>query len=242
MAIRLRKRDRCYYLSTRNKKSYETTDWIVFYFRKHFELSYEVCGYFDNRPEINIALFFFHLTIKLPFRNKWTDECDAPKWGIAYHNQTIWIYRGGKGNMNGGNKWWTLDMPWQYKWIRTSNLRVDGTWEHEIGRKNKAFYDRDKWKGILWTETYPYSYVLKSGEAQNRTATLRVEEREWRQRWLKWTRLFSKIRRSINVDFNKEVGEETGSWKGGCTGCGYDIIDPELPFQTLKRMEKERKF
>lgn len=149
MAIRLKRRNRCYYLSTRNKKSYETTDWIVFYFRKHFELSYEVCGYFDNRPEINIALFFFHLTIKLPFRNKWTDECDAPKWGIAYHGQTFWIYRGGKGNMNGGNKWWTFDVPWKLDWVRTSNLRKDGKWEHETKKERKSFYE-DQWKEVLW--------------------------------------------------------------------------------------------
>ena len=57
-----------------------------------------------------------------------------------------------------------------------------------------------------------------------------------------WTSLFSKKRRSIDIDFNDEVGEETGSWKGGCTGCGYTMLDGELPEQTLRRMEKERKF
>lgn len=241
MSIHIRKHGNCYHLCT-GKRYAENNDWVIFYFRKHFELTYSVCGYFDNRPEINIALFFFMLTIKLPVRNKWTDECDAPTWGIAYHNQTFWIYRGGKGNMNGGNKWWTFNMPWQYIWIRTSNLKVGGTWEHEIGKKNKEFYDKERWKGILWTETYQYTYILKSGEVQNRTATIRVEEREWRQRWLKWTKLFSKVIKTISIDFNDEVGEETGSWKGGCTGCGYTMNHGELPEQTLRRMEKERKF
>ena len=144
--------------------------------------------------------------------------------------------------MNGGNKWWTFTVPWAYEWVRTSCLRVDGSWEHEVRRKNKDFWDKEKWKGVLWSEAYPYTYLLKSGEVQHRLATLRVEEREWRQRWLKWTPLFSKVRKSISIDFNDEVGEQTGSWKGGCTGCGYDMKHGELPEHTLRRMEKERKF
>jgi hypothetical protein len=114
----------------------------------------------------------------LPFRNKWTDECDPPKWGIAYHDRIFWIHRGGKGNMNGGNKWWTFYMPWDLDWVRTSALRKDGSWEHEHRGDRKNFYE-NKWKDVLWIEIYPYTYTLKSGEVQERKATIRVEEREW---------------------------------------------------------------
>lgn len=224
--------------------------YVVFYFSRVFDISFELCGYFDNRPRINLDMFFFSLTLIFPFRNSWTDECDPPKWGIAYHNQIFWIYRGGKGNMNGGNKWWAFHMPWSYDWVRTSCLRKDGKWEHDIAiptlnnsvkRIGKNFWE-DKWKDVLWNESYPYVYTLKNGTVQNRIATLHLEEREWRPRALKWTSLFKRTDRSIKVDFNDEVGEETGSWKGGIVGCGYTVIDPELPEQTLRRMEKERKF
>lgn len=238
--LHLSKHGNCYSVCTGNRYD-ENNDWVTFYFRKHFELTYSVCGYFDNRPEINIALFFFMLTIKLPFRNKWTDECDAPTWGIAYHHQTFWIYRGGKGNMNGGNKWWTMDMPFKYEWVRTSNLRKDGTWEHETKGNRKEFW-RDEWNDILWKETYPYTYVLKSGEVQHRLATIKVEEREWRWHWFKWLPFPKRISRDIGIDFNAEVGEQTGSWKGGCMGCGYNLLPNETPLECLRRMEKERKF
>lgn len=215
--------------------------WITFYFSKVFDISFEICGYFDNRPRFNIDLFFFSLTLILPFRNTWTDECDPPKWGIAYHNQTLWIYKGGKGNMNGGNKWWTMNMPWQYDWVRTSNLKKDGTWEHETKLHRKSFYE-DKWKEIIWSETYPYTYVLKNGTVQERLATVKVEEREWRWYWFKWLPLTKKVCKTIAVDFNDEVGERTGSWKGGTLGCGWDMRYGELPIQALRRMESERKF
>lgn len=239
--MKFRKADKCYYLYTRNKDQYDTVDWIVFYWGWHFDISFEMCGYFDNRPRINLDLIFFSLTFVLPFRNNWTDECDPPKWGIGYHNQTVWIYKGGKGNMNGGGKWWTFHVPWQYDWVRTSMLKKDGTWEHEIGGNRKDFYKKE-WKDILWMETYPYTYILKSGTIQNRLATVKVSEMEHRQIWLKWTSLGNRIRKSIDIDFSDEVGERTGSWKGGTLGCGYNMKHGELPEQTLRRMEKERTF
>jgi hypothetical protein len=77
---------------------------------------------------------------------------------------------------------------------------------------------------------------------QERTATVNVEEREWRQHWLKWTGLFANVQRTISVNFSDEVGERSGSWKGGCTGCSYQLRADETPEQSLRRMEAERKF
>ena len=224
----------------KEKWSYESK-YLIFYWGLNFEISYGICGYFDNRPRIHLRLFFFSLTLIFPFRNKWINECDAPKWGIAYHNQTFWIYRGGKGNMKGGSKWWAFSMPWQYDWVRTSILRKDGTWEHEIKSHTKNFYE-DKWKDVLDIQTFPYTYTLKSGEIQSRLATIKIREMEHRQLWLKWTSFNNLIRKSIEIDFNDEVGEETGSWKGGCTGCSYELRNTETPLESLRRMEKERKF
>jgi len=224
-----------------NKKEKWTYEgkWIHFWFAKTFDISFEICGYFDNRPRINLDLFFFNLTIILPFRNKWTDECDPPKWGIAIHNNTFWIYRGGKGNENGGGKWWTFDFPILTKeWVRTSILLKDDTWEHEVRGDRKEFYD-DEWKAkqAVWHYDYTDSY---DGEVI--PTTIYVEEREWRPKWLTWTRLFAMIVRTIDVHFSKEVGRKKGSWKGGCVGCGYDLLPDEDPLDCLKRMEAERVF
>lgn len=155
--------------------------WIIFYFTKNFDISFEICGYFDNRPRINLDLFFFNLTIILPFKNKWTDECDSPKWGIAIHNKTFWIYRGGSGNMNGGNKWWTWDIPFITKdWIRTSILLKDDTWEHEVNGNRKEFYNEEwKEKQKSWTYDYTDKY-----DGEIIPTTIYVEEREWKPKWL----------------------------------------------------------
>lgn len=70
-------------------------------------------------------------------------------------------------------------------------------------------------------------YVLRSGEVQERQATVTVEEREWRWRWLVWLPFPRGGQRSIDVSFDHEVGEKSGSWKGGCMGCGYTLFYDE---------------
>jgi hypothetical protein len=238
--MKFRKRDKCYYLSMVSKKNeYEHIDWLIFYWGWHFDIGYEICGYFDNRPRINLDLIFFSLTLVLPYRNKWTDECDPPKYGLSIHNNTVWIYRGGKGNMGGGNKWWTWSIPFITKeWVRTSILLKDDTWEHETTGNRKDFW-KDEWKQKQkqWTYNYTDSY-----DDEVIPTTIYVCEREWRPKWLKWTSLFSKKDRSIDIRFSKECGKRKGSWKGGTTGCGYTLLPNETPIQCLQRMEKERKF
>lgn len=215
--------------------------YVIFWWGGSFNLTYDVCGYFDNRPRIHLGLVLFTLILVLPFRNGWTDECSPPRYGVAYHDQIFWIHLGGKGNGNGGDKWITFYMPWSYDWVRTSVLLKDGSWAHETKKQRQEFWS-DEWKERKWSEDHPYQYTLKSGEVQHRTAHITVEEREWRMRWLRWTPWFNKVRRTIAVDFSDEVGERTGSWKGGTTGCGYDLKENETPHECLMRMMSERKF
>lgn len=89
-------------------------------------------------------------------------------------------------------------------------------------------------------EQHSYIYTLKSGERQERTATIQVEEREWR--WLWQSSPVRRIRRGIDIKFSDEVGERTGSWKGGCVGCGYTMKKGETALECLRRMERERIF
>lgn len=237
--MKFRKSGDCYYISSSNRRHGEYVDYIVFYWGKVFDISYEVCGYFDNRPRINLDFIFFSLSLILPFRNKWTDECDSPKWGIAIHNNTFWLYKGGKGNMNGGNKWWTWDIPFFTKdWVRTSILLKNDTWEHETKGNKKYFYSED-WKEKQKTWQYDYT---DSYDGEIIPTTIYVDEREWRPKWLKWTKAFATTRTSVDVHFSKEVGKKKGSWKGGVLGCSYELLPNENPLNCLKRMEIERKF
>jgi hypothetical protein len=200
-----------------------------------------------SRYGVNIQLGWPSIHFKIPLRRY------APKdlggfglsWGFTFFDKSL--------QLKWGDKCKIIDMPWASGiCVRSSNLLKDGTWAHEDPRRNRSvsFDDfraaRDAHSEFVraneWVEQYPYRYVLRSGEVQERIATVKVEEREWRQHWLKWTRLFANVQRTISIDFSDEVGERSGSWKGGCTGCGYELRPNETPEQSLRRMEAERKF
>lgn len=193
-------------------------------------------------------LFFGYgkLYIKLPIKTG-IQDCESGAYGFNYHDNMIWIYIGGGGNFEGGKKWKTFTMPWNKEWVRTSTLMKDDIWFHET-KNNKINWVDDKngdivgshdWLGLnKWKGTYPY---IDSYDDAVVTATISVSEREWRPLWFKWTNIFSYKRKTIEIEFDKEVGAKKGSWKGGVLGCSYELLPNEIPLECLKRMEKERK-
>lgn len=195
------------------------------------------------------ALFFGwgKLYLKLPIRTG-IEDCESAAWGFNYHDNKIWIYIGGGVNFEGGRKWKTISMPWELTWVRTSHTLKDGTLFNET-KKNRVIWKEDKdgkvygshdWLNLnKWSETREY---IDASDNSVTNATISIREMEWRPLWFKWTKLFSKIRKSIDIEFEMEVGKEKGSWKGGVTGCSYDLRSNETPYECLMRMQKERKF
>lgn len=139
----------------------------------------------------------------------------------------------------------SYDMPWANTWIRTSILLKAPAehlpplvWEHETKGDRKGFYN-EEWKEQQYMIEYNYTDKY---DGEIIPTKIYVEEREWRQRWLKWTSLFSNVRRTIDVHFSKEIGSRKGSWKGGTIGCGYIMKRGETALECIKRMEQERTF
>ncbi len=131
---------------------------------------------------------------------------------------------------------------WNLPWFssvhqRHEVRRADGSWVPFVGswEQGKEPDGREEF-------TFPYTYRLRSGELQNRNATVYVYRRAWRPKGFTWTGLFEKQRQCIDVAFDDEVGERSGSWKGGCVGCSYEMLPGETPETTLRRMERERTF
>ena len=234
-----------------------------------FDIKYHVAGYFNPYASIQIYMIWGMLFLTLPWKhhkkvkiektsqeirkdklkkisdpnfkveNRYKkveyDGSQSPTYGFYFHDRTFGVCYGKKKKL--------YDLPWMQDWIRTSCLKKDGEWAHETTKNiNMDFWDKNKWKNILFEEEHPYKYVCKDGTIQNRIATINVIEREWRWKWFKWLKYTKFVRKVIDINFDKEVGERSGSWKGGCTGCSYDMLPNETPHQTLKRMEKERKF
>lgn len=212
-------------------------EWIEISKGWGLRIMWNVAGYFDSRPMISLCLGFVNFYIHLPF-DTGIQECEPPRFGFYWYESALWICIGKKIHV--------FYAPWKFDWYRTSYMLKDGRWDNYF-KGNKDEIWKDEYKAMLWHKNYPYQYTLKSGEVQNRRANVRIEQREWRRRFMMWCPLFAFVRTSIWVEFDKEVGEGTGSWKGGTLGCGYDLKEIgkgnfEEPLTCLMRMEKERKF
>jgi len=169
---------------------------------------------------------------------------DERECKLAIHSGRVWINPWSKRNATvSADPWWIRGIsfsvnPFEYKFMRHEGRCADGTWvlipDWKIGESQPVPQAE-----IL---ELPYTYILRSGEQQHRIATVKVERRAWRPRCLRVTSLFEMVRTCIDVKFSDEVGEETGSWKGGCVGCGYTLLPNESVEACLRRMESERKF
>lgn len=160
---------------------------------------------------------------------------DGPQWGIDLSREFGIVWNWGQKRRSWNWPFHTTLVAWEYEaeggsWINMDQrpeLPKGADWDRRPGAKR---------------ETYPYRYVLRCGRVQERSATI------IRERWTRGRHILShlgwpsRVRHSIDVEFNGEVGEGEGSWKGGTIGCGYDMLPGETPLATLRRMERERKF
>lgn len=167
----------------------------------------------QRRAWARLGLIFVSIGISFPW--PWTvpDEyqCSGPRYGFTFFDDGLHL-SWGKSKGKRDDPFTIIRMPWG--------------WRHK------------EHKVLSNPETHPYKYVLKSGEVQERIATIQIESRLWTRPWIPY-RLLSKY---IEVHFSDEVGERSGSWKGGTIGCSYDMKPGETALQTLKRMEAERVF
>lgn len=130
--------------------------------------------------------------------------------------------------------------PWaNWRMVRNDLMLADGTWVP----KPRDWYSADTKHDPsgLYRASLPYRYQF-DGLDQSTTASITVERREWRLKGLRWLPLVAMKSQVIDVDFADEMGSRRGSWKGGVTGCSYELRKGEDPADALCRMEVERKF
>lgn len=179
-----------------------------------------------------IFLKFWRLTVVLPIGiipHPWP-AMDGPQWS-AYASGEFGL------TFHWGIRRKYFDWPWDLHTLAYQVQMPDGSWRGVLSRPG----DPDQ-QGEPYSETHPYTYTLRSGEVQHRQAKVTKRRHVLCRRafktfgWPRWNK------ESIDVEFDGEVGERTGSWRGGTIGCGWDIKPGETMLDTLRRMERERTF
>lgn len=216
---------------------YEIKNWYVGWHSWTFEITYRNHGYDTHCAELHISMFGWHSSFKLPIRCKdrsilWREE---KKYGISIHDSVVFFY-------------WGYDLKgWDIPFI---NYGTAVRWDQYCGpeefddipsnwnqRPYQTIHNGGCEKPSTWTYNYtdPYDGTVVP-------CKFWVEELEWRPKWLRWTKMFAKVKRFIEVEFSEEMGPKKGSWKGGTIGCGFNMLPGEHPTETIRRMEKEYNF
>lgn len=188
----------------------------------------------EEKTMLHLGLFFFQIFIYLP---SWLGEnsfCEAPEYGFSFCEGGIHCHCGHKIKI--------IDYPWNYEWVSREVL-LDGkrcwmeTAKHRISFEHG--YEGRKAAEKQASKQLPYTYTLKNGDVQHRTATVFACRDTRRMRCLPFLK---RVRMYMDFEFSGEVGERSGSWKGGCIASSYEMKPGETLEQTLRRMEMERKF
>lgn len=152
------------------------------------------------------------------------------------------IYYGAQTHDSRTTKCWSKFLPWmQWDHVRHSLYAPDG--EHLYTEPSRK--EARKLKGFdhnIWNirETAPAAYfAFEDYDGKKLIATCHIEEREWHRGtgWFRWLKYFfqPKISRSLNLEFDHEMGPEKGSWKGGTTGHSCEMRPGEYPINAFKR-------
>lgn len=227
---------------------YKSHDWLNFYTGWHYpEFVYDTCEYEGNRHNLRVSIGYGILYLYFPWRNhseevlKWGGEDinnPQPKYGFYLYGEghffdSFWYYL----NKNGHSDTKCIHMPWVSSFYRHSYLTHDGWFTVLESERSKAhkenkntyqypYYLSDDDERLI-KQSFPFKYVTKYGEVQETTATVFMEEREWRPKWLRWTSLFNFVRTSLSISFKDEMGNQRGSWKGGVLGCSCEVTEDE---------------
>lgn len=211
----------------------------------HFKL---VFGDYDRGLQLIAGFpFLFDLYLSFPQAVRVKKSWET---GIAIHNQALWIYPASWCNeWNSQDPWYrcakAFHFPWELEWRRTELLSHDlkqVLWSEDYGRRDRLIANsaRDAAQNLA-SRRYLYRYTLRSGQLQITWANVYPERRYYRARW--WPLIPRKyVDTSINVQFDKEIGEGVNTYKGGVIGTGEDMLPGETCELTLLRMEATRKF
>lgn len=236
--------------------------------QNHIRLEFSSGNPDNDHPEPGITIAFWKWYIQIncwmpfkPIEKKvkatfWdaaTIERMGRDWYINYTERRYGFYVcDGHFNVNYGRythdssteQRWSMFLPWtQWRHVRHTMYNIDGSvFFEELEDKKGQKKDWMEWHQAR--DNLPkvcFRFADYDGEIIE--VETFAEERQWKfgTGWFKWLSWFRKdlVKRSLDLDFTKEVGKRKGSWKGGTLGHSVDLGPNELYETAFKRYCKE---
>lgn len=232
---------------------------------RHVGISYRTSCEEDKGSYIKIAFWWWTLLIESPNfiepYKEWVDLTDRPwnkdkegssgywdvkdlEWGVDFtntHMHAHWRYN----HLDS----WPASVPgsknicWEYPFLAYTFVRK--SWYTPIGKHFATLWEdsryRNDWDTISAIEDRleKVQYEIIDYDGEKNIATCHIEEWEWHRgdRSFRWLKYFTKplIKRSVEINLQKELGPEKGSWKGGLMGTSINMLPGESIDDAFKR-------
>lgn len=160
------------------------------------------------------------------------------EFGFTCSEGFLSVHYGPQTHDSDTTKSWGYFLPWKdWRHVRHSYYGLQGerVADEPIGRFFDTYDERKRIQASIPTRRF----LFRDYDGEEIVATARIEERQWERgtKWCQWLSWFwpSRIRRSLDLEFSKEVGPEKGSWKGGTIGHGIDMLPGELHEAAFRR-------
>lgn len=217
----------------------------------------------DDYPRNHMTVYAFGWAVRVelptrmqPWRQwvatghyEWAKSPDAGYWdvhareyGFCLNEGFLSLYLGAQTHDSVTTRMWSCFLPWtQWRHVRHSLFDAKGSHFWTDWERPRGFGLRDTWEARRAAEAAcpTVKFEIADHDGQRAIASTRIEEREWRfgEKWCCWLSLFRKpcIRRSLDIHFSTEVGNEKGSWKGGLVGTSIEMLPGELHEAAFRR-------
>lgn len=170
----------------------------------------------------------------------WYWNCDSREYGIGIHcGNHFNIYYGRQSDDCSLERRWSCFLPWtELKQVRWTGYGLDGERLLEFDRSDVRIWSPQR-------DSLPKArFLFADFDDQKIIATTHIEETEYSKgvRSFSWLRYLvrNKVFRTLHIEFNREVGRNKGSWKGGTVGHSIELRPGELHEQAFRRYCQEQ--
>ena len=164
------------------------------------------------------------------------------EYGFTFSDKTLHVHFGPQTHDSITTKSNCFFLPWlnwrfvRQSWYGPTGDHIETLWETSSKEVKSAQWD---WRREFEQTIVKTRFEIEDFDGQQIGVATNIEEREWRfgTGAFAWLSLFrrSKIVRSLDITFDKEVGTQKGSWKGGLIGTSIEMLPGELHEAAFKR-------
>lgn len=193
------------------------------------------------RQWVDMTKYDWH---KGPSKGYW--DVHAREYGFNYSDGFLRVFHGAQTHDSTTDKTWCWFVPWtQWHFHRHAYFGLDGELLREWieprrrRRRDGSGYSRFE-QQYAFKEAMPkVTFEIEDFDGERIKATTLIEQRDYTfgEGWFQWLRFFrrNQMHRSLDISFDKEVGPEKGSWKGGTVGHGIAMLPGELHEAAFRR-------